>query len=61
MLIEEKIFGAQIFNRWVQRIVVEQNCAEDGALGIEITGKRAFEMGVSSHGTLATSLYLRPR
>ena len=61
MLIEEKVFSAKIFNRRIQRIVVEQNRAEDGALGFEIIWKGTFEMGISSHGTLATSLYLRLR
>jgi hypothetical protein len=60
MLIEEKIFGAKILDRGVQRVVVEKNGAENGALGIEVVWKRTFEIGISGHGTM-TSLYLRPR
>jgi hypothetical protein len=61
MLIEKKIFGAQVFDCGIQRVVVEQNRTEDGALGFEIIWKGAFEMRVCGHGTWRISLYLRPR
>ena len=52
VLIEEKIFGSQRFDGGVQRVVVEKNSAEDGALGFEIIRQGLFEGGVSGHGEI---------
>ena len=49
VLREEEILGFQRFNGGVQCVVVEQNRAEDGALGIEIIRKGAFENGIDRH------------
>jgi hypothetical protein len=52
VLIKEKIFGSQRFDGGVQRVVVEQNGAEYGALGFEIIRQRLFKGGVSCHGEI---------
>src|SRR5215469_43749 len=49
VLIEEKIVAAQLFNRCVERVVVEQDRAEDAALGFNVMRKRTFDLGVSRH------------
>ena len=36
VLIKEEIFGAQVFNGGVQRVVVQQDSAKDGALSFQI-------------------------
>ena len=38
MLIEKEIFGAQILDGGVERVIVEQDGAEDGAFGVKIIG-----------------------
>jgi hypothetical protein len=49
MLIEKEIFGAEILDGGVEGVVVEENGAEDGALGVEVIGERLFESGVHGH------------
>ena len=49
VLIEEKIFGAQRFNGGIQRVIVEDNGAENGAFRVEIIRQRLFEGGVGCH------------
>ena len=59
VLIEKEIFGAQIFDSGVERVVVEHDGAENGALGVEIVGKRAFESGFGGIADVLLSLSLR--
>ena len=49
MLRQEEILGADFFDGSVQRVVIQQNRAENAALGLEIIRKRAFDSGVSRH------------
>ena len=49
VLVEKEILGAQLFNGRVQRVIVEQNRAEDTALGLQILGKRSLDRGVVCH------------
>ena len=49
MLRKEEIFGAQLFDGGVQRVIVEKDGAEDAALRFEIVGQRAFESCVAWH------------
>ena len=51
----KKILGPQRFNGGVERVIIEQDGAEDTPLGFEIMRQRAFECGVRGHD----SLYLR--
>ena len=51
VLIEKEIFRAEILDGGVEGVVVEQNGAEDGALGVEIIGEGLFESGLrGGHG-----------
>jgi hypothetical protein len=65
VLIEEKILGAQAFNRGVQRVVVEQNRAQHGTLGVEVAGEGFFQCGIRRHRTsyffAFSSLYVSRR
>jgi hypothetical protein len=56
MLGKEEILGADFFDRGVQRVIVEDDCAKDAALGFQIMGKRAFEGSFVCHD----SLFIRP-
>jgi hypothetical protein len=38
VLVEEEIFGLEIFDGGVEGVVVEKDGAEDGTLGVEIIG-----------------------
>src|SRR5713101_7068112 len=50
VLIEEEIFGLEIFDGGVEGVVVEDYGAEDGTLGVEVVGERLFESGFGGHG-----------
>ena len=52
VLVEEKIFGLEIFDGGVEGVVVEDYGAEDGTLGVEIIGEGLFESGVGGHAFL---------
>ena len=45
VLIEEEILGLQLFDRRVQRVVIEQDGAQHAALGVEILRQRSFKSG----------------
>src|SRR5437879_4760350 len=49
VLIEEEIFGLEIFDRGVEGVVVEDHGAQDGTLGVEVIRERLFESGVGGH------------
>ena len=49
VLRKEEIVGFECLDGGVEGVVVEENSAEDGAFGVEVTGKRTFESGVSGH------------
>jgi hypothetical protein len=49
VLIEKEVFGAEILDGRVEGVVVEENGAEDGALGVEIVRKGLFENGINGH------------
>src|SRR5215472_8795846 len=49
VLVKEEIFRAQRFQGRIQRLIVQQNGAEDGTFGFQIIGQRPFEGGVSRH------------
>ena len=49
MLRQKEIFGAQALDGGVQRVIIEQNSAENAAFGFEIVRKRAFESGIAGH------------
>jgi hypothetical protein len=36
VLLQEKIFGLEIFDGGVESVIIEQNGAQDGAFGVEI-------------------------
>jgi hypothetical protein len=52
MLVEEEILGLEIFDGGVEGVVVEEDGAEYGTLGVEIVGERLFESGVGGHWVL---------
>ena len=45
VMIVKEIFGLQFFERGVERVVVEQDRAQDAALRLGILGQRTFERG----------------
>jgi len=49
VLVEEEIFGLEIFDCGVEGVVVEDYGAEDGTLGVEIVGEWLFEDGFGGH------------
>jgi len=49
VLVQEEIFGLEIFDGGVEGVVVEDYGTEDGTLGIEIVGERLFEDGFGGH------------
>jgi hypothetical protein len=51
VLRQEEILCFQRLNGRVQYMVIEEDSAENGALCVEVTGKRAFESGVGRHGS----------
>ena len=54
----KEIVGLEGLNGGVQRVVVEQDGAEDGTLSVEIAGQRTFESGISGHrGQRGLSLF----
>jgi hypothetical protein len=58
VLVEEEVFGAEIFDGGVEGVVVEEYGAEDGTLGFEIVGQRAFESGFSGHEAIVIFRFL---
>jgi hypothetical protein len=59
MLLEEEIFGLEIFDGGVESVVIEKNGAEDGAFGVEILRERAFESGFGRHCESFVSPFIR--
>ncbi len=55
MLIEEEIFGLQMLDGGIERVVIEDDGAEDGTFGVEIIGEGLFENGVGRHGYFVRS------
>jgi hypothetical protein len=51
VLVQEEIFGLEIFDGGVEGVVVEDYGAEDGTLCVEIIGERLFENGVGGHAS----------
>jgi hypothetical protein len=49
MLWEKEILRAQLLNSGIQRVIVEEDRAQDAAFGFEIVRKRSFECGVAGH------------
>jgi len=49
VLIEEEVFRAEIFDGGVEGVVVEENGAQDGTLGVEVVGEGLFESGIHGH------------
>ena len=45
VLVEKKVFGLESFDSGVQRVIIEEDGAEDGTLGVEIVRERFFESG----------------
>jgi hypothetical protein len=56
VLVEEEIFGLEIFDGGVEGVVVEDDGAEDGTLGVEVVGERLFEGGIGGQLALVYSL-----
>ena len=52
VVIREKVFAAQGFQRRGQALVIEQNGAQDAALGFERGGQRAFDGDVGGHESI---------
>jgi hypothetical protein len=52
VLIQKEIFRSQIFNGGIQRVIVQQDGAEYGTLGVEVAGEGFFEGGISGHELL---------
>jgi hypothetical protein len=50
VLLQEKIFGLEIFDCGVEGVIIEQNGAKNGAFGFEILWQWAFESRFSGHG-----------
>ena len=42
VLRKKEILRAQFFDGGVERMIIEENCAEDAALGFQIVRERAF-------------------
>jgi len=62
VLRQEEVFGPEGFDGGVEGVVVQENGAEDGALGVQVARKGAFELRINRHVTkraLAASLLLR--
>src|ERR1700745_3519769 len=53
VLLQEKIFGLDVFDGGVQRVIIEQNGAENGAFGVEILRQWALESGLSRHSSIS--------
>jgi len=49
VLVQEEIFGLEIFYGGVEGVVVEDYGAEDGTLGVEVVGERLFQDGFGGH------------
>ena len=47
VLRKEEIFGAQALDGGVQRVIVQQDCAQNAAFGFDIVRKRTFDADVS--------------
>src|SRR6267143_5358392 len=60
MLIEEEIFGLEIFDGGVEGVVVEDDGAEDGTLGVEVVWEGLFEGGVGWHLVLSIFALVSP-
>jgi hypothetical protein len=58
VLWKEEILAAEALDRGVERVVIEQNGAEDAALSFEIVRERSFDCRVGRH---SNSLYFRLR
>ena len=52
MLEQKEILRTEMFDRPIQRVVVQQNRAKNGALGVQIIRQRLLERGVNRHGGL---------
>jgi hypothetical protein len=57
MLLQEKIFGLEIFDGGIKSVIIEQDGAEDGTFRFEILREWAFESGFSGH---RESFYVSP-
>ncbi len=60
VLVEEEILGLEIFDGGVEGVVVENDGAEDGTLGVKIVGERLFEGGVGGHLVLSIFALVSP-
>src|SRR6267143_145357 len=60
VLVEEEILGLEIFDGGVEGVVVENDGAEDGTLGVEVVGERLFEGGVGWHLVLSIFALVSP-
>ena len=59
VLVQEKILDAQVFQSGVQSVIVEQDRAQHGALGLQVLREGTFECAFSSHLLFAfCSLYV---
>jgi len=52
VLVQKKIFGPQMFDGGIQRVVIQQDGAENRTLGIQIIGQGFFENSLYRHGLL---------
>ncbi len=57
VLREEEVLRAKDLDCGIERVIIEQNRAENAAFGFEVLRERAFEGCIASH---AYSLYIRP-
>jgi hypothetical protein len=57
VLIEEEVFRAEIFDGGVKGVVVEENGAQDGTLGVEVVGEGLFESGIDGHSVRFSFAY----
>src|SRR5712675_2666159 len=51
VLVEEEIFGLEIFYCGVEGVVVEDYGTKDGTLGVQVVGERLFEDGFGGHAS----------
>ena len=60
MRIEEEILGPEVFDGGVERLIVQQDGAKDGALRVQMLREGTFESGFVRHGECEVySLFLR--
>jgi hypothetical protein len=48
VLRKEEIFGAQALDGSVQRVIIQQDCAQNAAFGLDIVRKRTFDADVGA-------------